>query len=310
MLASTRAALIRLAVLVVIVFVGDRTLAWELGRVLLQSQARYSVLYRGGPPADVVAVGNSRGVNGFYAPALEKELGMKVQNLSYNGLSMGLAEALVHDWVEHHGKPRVLVLEVSNVANVNDVVGELLPYWIYSERLRAIGETEQPRTAAIVGVSHLFVFNCELFLRTLYYMHRSDQDWVNRYRMPSSLLEETRRMPPFELPAQDEGLAALGRIVAFAHEQGIALRLTVTPYLCDYLEHATNYQAWLDRIEKAAGERVWDAGCTDHDVAHFADRLHLNAEGAEALAASFVHDGFFDPLRAVPPRTAVSVVHE
>jgi len=97
---------------------------------------------------------------------------------------MGLAEALVHDWVEHHGKPRMLVLEASNVANVNDVVGELLPYWIYSERLRAISETEQPRTAAVVGASHLFVFNCELFLQTLYYVHRSDQDWVNRYRMP------------------------------------------------------------------------------------------------------------------------------
>jgi hypothetical protein len=61
MLARLRAALIRLAVLVVMVFVGDRTLAWELGRVLLQSQARYSVIYHGGPPADVVAVGNSRG---------------------------------------------------------------------------------------------------------------------------------------------------------------------------------------------------------------------------------------------------------
>jgi len=310
MLGRLRAALLRLAVLAAVAFVGDRALAWELGRVLLQSQARYSVLYRGGPPADIVAVGHSRGVNGFYAPALEKDLGLKVQNLSYNGLSMGLAEAIVRDWVDHHGKPRMLVIEVSNVGNLNDVVGELLPYWVDSERLRAIGETERPHTAAMARVSHLFVFNCELFLRTLYYLRRSDQDWVNRYRMSAALLEETRRMGPFELTAQEDALAALQRLVTFAHEQGIALRLTVTPYLCDYLEHATNYQAWLDRIERAAGERVWDAGCTDRDVTHFADRLHLNAEGAEAFAATLVRDGFFDPARAVPPRTPVHTVVE
>ena len=48
-------------------------------------------MYRGDAPSDVLLIGNSRGLI-FYQPYLEKRLGIKTFNLSYNGLPANLMD--------------------------------------------------------------------------------------------------------------------------------------------------------------------------------------------------------------------------
>jgi hypothetical protein len=91
-------------------------------------------------------------------------------------------------------------------------------------------------------------------------------------------------------------------LVTYCRDNHISVRLVVSPYLPDYLDHAQNYNSWFERIQSVAGIRVWDLSRIETDPAHFADRLHLNAQGAESLAMRLVSDGFFDPGVDMPPR--------
>jgi hypothetical protein len=107
-------------------------------------------------------------------------------------------------------------------------------------------------------------------------------------------------MAPLEFTARHDALAALGRLVAFAHAEHIAIRLIVTPYLPEYLAHVTNYEAGLDQIEQATGESVWDAAGIDRNSTHFADRVHLNDEAVKPITEAYLRAGLFDADRAVP----------
>ena len=55
------------ALLAIVVIAGDRIGAFVCSRVLLGSQFRFSRVYRGGSNADVLVIGDSRGVHSFYA---------------------------------------------------------------------------------------------------------------------------------------------------------------------------------------------------------------------------------------------------
>jgi hypothetical protein len=292
-----RQAFIRLLILAGIFFAGDRFLAWGFGRLILSSKARYSVLYGSRERADLVVLGNSRGVNGFYAPSIERSTHLHTVNLSYNGLSMVLSEALLRDWVDRHGKPEILILEITNLADDSDVIEGLAPYWCFSERLGSIADAEKPFTRRVLLLSHLFAYNGEMFLRILSSLYRSDQDWINHYAITPAIIKKTKELEQIDFRTSKENLAALCRLVTFAKENGIQVRLVVTPYLPDYMVHVRNYSQWIAHIEQTTGLRVWDFAGADTNVNHFADRLHLNDSGAVPLITKMKTDGVFKLLQ-------------
>jgi len=284
----------RILLLVGLLLVGDRIFGWGLGQLTLASKARYSVLYGGREKANVVILGNSRGVNGFYAPTLEGVLQEKVMNLSYNGLSMELAEALLRDWVDLHGAPRLIILEASNVSMGNDVIEGLAPYWSCSDRLGAIADRERPSARTMTRVSHLYRYNGELFLRALWSLRRSDQTWINHYRITPGVITEIRGMAPITFSASEANLMALSRIMEFARQQRIAIRVIVTPYFDEYLRHVKNYDAWKAQVERAAGAPIWDEALSETDREHFADGVHLNDLAAQPIINRLRLEGFFE----------------
>jgi hypothetical protein len=234
-------------------------------------------------------------VNGFYAPAIEKALSTGVFNLSYNGMSTLVAEAVFRDYLDHNTAPRLLVLEVTSVVDNQEVIDGMSCFWSRSKNLRDIAVAVSPRHLATTRVMHLLAFNSELTLRSFYYAHRSDQDWINRYRITPELVAASRTMTPAALEPRPENLEALGRIVALAKQRGIAVRLVATPYLPLYFGHLVNWSAFLDGIRGASGEpRIWDYSAADQDETHFADRLHMNDRGSSGLVELLVHDRFFD----------------
>ncbi len=290
---SLRAGLLRFAVLTALVLAGDRGLAALFDLALPHSQFRFSLVARGGQPPKVLLLGDSRAVNGLYAPELERLGGVPVLNLGYEGMSTLIAEAVLRDYLERNAPPRLMLLEVSDVTAPHTLLEGLTCYSHLSPALSALADQRSPVTQRAARLVHLYAYNGEVPLRALYYARRSDQDLINRHHIPPALVEEARAEADFDLPALPENLAALGRIAVLARERRIPLRFIVVPYLPEHLAHARNWDAWLEAIRGAAGSdaRIWDYGhaVTDHE--QFADRVHLNELGATPLAARLVADG-------------------
>ncbi|MDZ4678788.1 MAG: hypothetical protein SGI94_00015, partial [Saprospiraceae bacterium] len=82
---------------IILLFVGDRVAGLLLRIQASKSQFRYSQLYGRLGEADILLMGNSRGLT-FYQPYIEEITGLTTCNLSYNGLPIDAAKCLVLDY--------------------------------------------------------------------------------------------------------------------------------------------------------------------------------------------------------------------
>lgn len=278
-----------------VIFAGDRFIATMLQRIVSRSETRFSMIYRGGHEGSVVVLGNSRGVNAIYAPEVQKRIGVPTLNLSYNGLSMEVVEVLLQDYVKHNGKPGLVILEVSNLGDRSDVLNDLRIYRRFSKGLEELLQKKARQSAVLGRVSHLYNLNSELFIRSLYYCNKSDQFWINRYRILPSLLETASKTPAKEMGLLPENSMAFSRILDLAREQGIPVRLLISPYLPGYAKKIQNLSDWVKRIQTLAGMEfhIWDYSQAIEDISGFADRVHLNEYGSGLLLNHLIHDGFF-----------------
>jgi len=142
-------------------------------------------------------------------------------------------------------------------------------------------------------VAALYCLNSPLTVRGAYYARRSDQGWVNRYRISPALVAATDTLSPQPLnPILPENVEALGAVLATARAAGVQVRLLWAPYLPAYRTRLPGAEAWLARAEALLGEPVWDHSGSLDDAAFFSDRVHLNDAGARALADTLVTRGF------------------
>lgn len=133
------------AAIIGLFFIGDRLAAGLLADMTESSQFRYSKLYSGRADADVLFVGNSRGLT-FYQPYIQSQTGLRTCNLSYNGLPANLAEVLVKDYIDRYPNVRALVLDVTLADEDNaTLTAGFLPYADHSPRLRFAHSKTGPR---------------------------------------------------------------------------------------------------------------------------------------------------------------------
>jgi hypothetical protein len=290
---------------VAIFLVGDRVIASLLDTVLLRSGLRFSILYSGGRQYQILILGNSCGVNTFYAPAIQEATGMSTLNLSYNGMSADVAEALFLDYLDRNRQPKLLIIEITNITHRSELLNDLKLYAPHSERLMSILRANNPEAARWVQISHLFRFNSEMFLRALYYQGVTDQTWINRYQINRTLLNSAANGNSHELKTFPENLAAMKRIVSHAQSLGISVRVVVGPYLPAYGKSLSNMHRWVREVEKemAGGISIRDYSDAISDVSAFADRMHLNYEGSCVLLKRLIRDGVFT---ASPPQSLAS----
>lgn len=293
---SSKRYALALLLLVASAFAFDRLGAQAMHFLVLQSQFRYSRLY-GSQKMDnkCVFIGNSRGVNSFYAPHVEKELSTSAINISYNGLSMEMMEIFLKDYLERHEKPEIVFVEITSGG------GSLQSHKMFlgdSKRLRTRYRSQCPKAFVYTNVSHLYRFNDEKVLRILYYLGRTDQTWINRYTLSPELEEQTRNDPtPVRLGISEGALAALSRIEKLLAEEEIAVRFVITPYLPAWRNRIENMEEYKQQIRSVLpkGTPVWDYSDALKDNACFSDRIHTNDVGAIPLFDKMREDGLFDP---------------
>ena len=287
-----------LASLAVCFLLVDRVSAYILRNVILDSEFRFSRVYNGGIDAQVLILGNSRGVNSFYAPEISEKYNISVFNLSYNGMSSELSEMIFLDYLDHNVPPKLVIIEITNVTSDNNLLPELKQYSQFSHRLKSLIQTDYPFIAKVSKLSQLFTFNGEIFFRSLWYLHRSDQNWINKYQISKDAIEqEAIATKSIELIPIQRQFDALERTLYELQKRNIDVLLFIGPYLPIYAKRITNLKDFKQETESRLGISIHDYSMVIQDLNAFADRQHINLYGAQQLLEIISNDGLFDKLQ-------------
>ncbi|MFN4079666.1 MAG: hypothetical protein ACK4NS_02100 [Saprospiraceae bacterium] len=271
-----------LALFVLILWGGDRLGGLALRKVVERSGFRYARQYRGDARADVVLAGNSRGL-GFYQPEIARLTGWTTYNMSYNGLSGELFESLLRDYLDQYPAPDELCVEVTMCYRSSGaLVAGMTPFARPGSALDALIRRRSPATWWSARLSALFRHNGEPFQRALYYLNRSDEDWLLD-RVISPELAARVSADSLNIRIDESGYRAMVAGIRAAQSREVKVRLIIAPYAPGY--RVEGLEALKIRLKADVGIEVEDyAGALD-DMRYFGDYNHINLAGAAAFMA-------------------------
>ena len=208
---------------------GDRLGGYLLRQKLESSQFRYSRMYTHRAQAEILLIGNSRGLP-LYQPAVEEMTGVKSFNISYNGAPAFLLEALVADYLDLYPSPKTAIIEITLAASPNKTLlsgfGAYIPY---SERLSQLLQDSLPKDYRADQLSHMYRYNSEVFHRTLYHSNKTDTDWLNKHIMSDATASDVNAKP-FPLDIHPTLIASLANMTKALQAKGVMTQLVITPY--------------------------------------------------------------------------------
>jgi len=281
-----------LLLLAVVFFAIDRLAGFGLGKVAESSQHRFARVYRGEHEPSILVLGHSRGVQLVSPEAVREVSGLPVFNLSANGMSTEVAEALLLDYAENGGKPAGIILEVSSICSNNRLIRDLKVFANRSPRLAAILKRDEPMLATATRLFHTFRYNGDLMPRILFHCFGDDQAFTNFTVAKPEFLAETP-IAAADWQIQEGNPAAVARIVSWARERNIPVRLVVGPFWPAAEADAKVSERVIAALGEVTDEKVWDYSASLADHRFFADHVHLNADGAMELHRVMLESGFF-----------------
>ena len=283
-------------------FCGDRGLATISGALVSMSHDRYVEVYTKRNPVDVLILGNSRADNHFSEVEIRNRLGLTAVNLAQGGLSPVLMEALLQDFVEHHGPPKLILFEASGMINDPALIGDLRLLSPYSSRIAELVRRVAPPLHYTAQVFHVFSYNNEMFLRTLRAIPHRQEERILRGTPSPGLIAAIAQRTPYPLINFPDNEAALTRMLPWASERGIPFRVVVTPFLPIQRAKILNYPAWCQRLFNLGVREAqfWDYSQRMSDTRSFHDGLHLNRVGVIQFLEVAAEDGLFQLAGPVP----------
>ena len=286
-----------LIAIVVILFVGDRIMGKLLENIVLSSQFRYSRMYRGDAAADILLVGNSRGLI-FYQPFLEEQLGVKTFNLSYNGLPADLTDVLVKDYLDLHPKPKLVLIDVSLCDRINkELINGFATYASQSKRIKELIRNQDAKVAGGLEASWLYRYNSEVFQRALFYKNKSDEDWLLDRKITEEIKAKLSPDYEFIIKYPEEMPKQLGETVAYLRKQNINVQLVLNPYYPPFVDHITNLDEFIKEIEAATQMKVANYATAVPKEAYFGDFQHLNKVGSKVYLEQLIKDGLLETAK-------------
>ena len=273
---------------VAVFFLGDRVAGFVLNRVTEGSNFRYSRLYTDRAEADILLLGNSRGLT-FFQPAVEELTGKSTFNLSYNGLPIDLGHVLALDYLERYGAPEVLLLDVTMLDLDNGpLVQDFRTYAPYSEDLDGLLRDSFPNIWGGTRLTHLSRYGGEVAQRMLYYTLKSDETWLLDRVMPEGLAADATTLPPYTIVLTPKRLELLSDLVQKYQAAGTEVHLTINPYYPAYAASITNLDELAAAATAATGLPVRDYSQAIAEREYFGDYQHLNVAGAEVFLERLV----------------------
>ncbi|MEN0051188.1 MAG: hypothetical protein AAF806_29255 [Bacteroidota bacterium] len=277
--------------MITLFFAGDRLFAKILAKGVEESQFRYSRMYRGEAEASILLMGNSRGL-GFYQPYIEEITDEKTFNLSYNGMTMDVAAALIADYLEQYSNARLLLLDVTlcDHKNIPFLTG-FSAYLPYSNHLRQLILAENPNAYYAQQVSHLFRYNNEVYQRTLYYQNRSDEDWLLERNITRAMEEDVATEEyRIDLCLVEQ----LEEVIDLAEAKGLKVKLVINPYYVPFAHILEGLDTFKAQIETVTQHKVHDFSEALPQKEYFGDYQHLNQAGSRAYVELLKREGLFE----------------
>lgn len=277
--------------LIILVFLGDRVGGWVCEKLTENSQFRYSRIYNGNLEAELLFVGNSRGLM-FYQPHVEETVGLSTLNISYNGMPIDLANVIIQDHFEKNVLPKTMLIDVTMCDRQNQsLISGFSPYRAYSERLEQLIKQNAPKSYYGGGLSHLFLYNNEIFQRALYYLNKSDEDWLIDREMNQNLVDLIKAEKEYTITTNGYLLNSLTELVQTAKNHEIDVKLVVNPYYPPFAAKITNLEDFINQVEDRTSLKVYDYSMAYNNVKGFGDYQHLNKFGSIEYLNILIEDG-------------------
>ena len=313
-----------------ITFLGDRAIGYVMQKQAADSQFRYARLYDNRAEADILLVGNSRGLI-FYQPYIEEVTKSKTFNISYNGMPIDLANVLVQDYFDLYPTPKKMVVDITMCDRLNDqLMSGFKMYAPYSDKLSKLLKDKSDTAYNGAQFSHLFRYNSEIYQRNLFYQNKTDEDWLldrvisdnmvsgsetlEDYTIdfrPTTKVKEkktsleyvTNQLVEMVKNPQAKGakvnseetdpeyvINQLVEMVKYAQAKGTEVELVINPYFPAFANKIVNIQDLKKTVEAKTGLPVTDYSLAIKETAGFGDYQHLNKTGARAFIDKMLAD--------------------
>jgi len=240
------------------------------------SQFRLTRFYRN-PKHSNFILGNSRAVNSVNEKYANEKLHVDVINLGFNGMPYSSLKPILDD-VNKLNRNVTIYVEIS--ALVNNVFDDSYAYYISNSP-----ELKKEYKSTPFNWLQLLRLNNEIFLRNIYYLRKSDNDWINNYSISKALIEQIKndKRAIVTFPNEEELMARIVQIqrLCEAHQNKVIFFLA--PYYPDYLKQMADYKRVTDHLLSRKDIVYYDLNTLPLPPNSFADRLHTNVSGATAL---------------------------
>jgi hypothetical protein len=299
-------------------FAGDRFFGFLLQCLSEKSQFRYARLYHTNEAADILFIGNSRGLT-FFQPEVERLTGLKTMNLSYNAMPADLAKVLVMDYLDRHPLPKTLVVDVTLCDRENEPLKTSFNLFTpQSQRLTdlikaSVSTHKADENALKVDtldafsgkkvyygglVSHLFRFNSEMFHRVLYHYSKTDKDWLLDRVIGETAATDTANMKSYPVRMYPNMVGQMKEMIDYAQAKGVEVKLVINPYLPAFAELPEMRDSFLrplkTYVENQTGMQVLDFSTALKERSDIGDFQHANKQGSLKFIQILKTVGVFD----------------
>ncbi len=310
-----------------ITFLGDRAIGYVMQQQAADSQFRYARLYDNRAEADILLVGNSRGLI-FYQPYIEEVTQSETFNVSYNGMPIDLANVLVQDYFDLYPAPKKMVVDVTMCDRLNDqLMSDFKMYAPYSEKLSKLLKDKSDTAYNGSQFSHLFRYNSELYQRNLFFQNKTDEDWLLDRVISDGMVEGSADLKDYTIDFQptqktkqvktsfeyvtnqlvdmvtdsptkgtdvetnpEYVINQLVEMVKYAQAKGTEVELVINPYFPAFANKIVNIQDLKRTVEAKTGLPVNDYSLAVKETAGFGDYQHLNKAGARTFIDKMLAD--------------------
>lgn len=246
-----------------------------------KAQFRMTRYFRS-PAHHYFVLGNSRAVNSIEEKYAVDSLHMSLINLSFNGEPYENVLDMLKE-VNASNQNDTIYLEVTCLGNNEKDNG----YSYYMDNSPVI---HQRYASSIYDRIALLRLNNELFLRNLYYLRTSDNDWVNMNKITTAIIEGVSTSPEVDIMTNDTVFKArLKSMEELCQSHRNHLIFFLAPYYPSYLKKIKDYENLVAYMEANTNTyRFFDLNKLHFSDEMFADKVHTNFRGAVMLTDSLV----------------------
>lgn len=286
-------------VFIAFIFLIDRGVGHFFSTLVDRSNFRFSRVSKL-DTNDIVVIGNSRGVNSVNEKYCNDSLNVNLINLSYNGMTPELLIYLIKDLSKRkvHNNS-IFLIELSafigweegtiddncrgdfSIITNSNIPDFILPYRKGFKSIDSILNKQYP----INKVFNILDYNSEGFRRSIYYLFKSDNDWINNGQISESLINYYSNMECVQFSFVQNSFE---KLLDYLINNKIRYCFFIAPWHNVYKEKFANYDRLLTHITDQYNEKIIRLDLIKLKSTAFADGMHTNRNTDRLLTRSLL----------------------